>query len=153
MIMINKILTVIGVICLFSCGRPEVYSDVVEYPDAQMMWDKSTNFEFTLDKDQSLVSFLHIQHNNMYPYQNIYFFTQVEYPDGNVQADTLQYMLAKPNGEWLGKGMGASKEMYLQYPLNLSQKGDYKVSIWQAMREDKLVGIEKLAFSIQELTN
>ncbi len=148
--MINKILTIISVICLFSCGKSEVYSDIVEYPENQMTWDKSTNFEFTLEVSQPLVSFIHIQHNNNYPFRNIYFFTQVEYPNGNIQTDTLQYMLAKPNGEWLGDGMGASKQMYLHYPLNLTEIGDYKVSIWQAMREDTLVGIEKLALSIQE---
>lgn len=138
---------------MFSCGKPEIYSGIVEYPDSQMIWDKSANFDFTLNGEENLLSFLHIQHNNMYPYQNIYFFSEVEFPDGNTKKDTLQYMLAKPSGEWLGTGMGASKQMYLHFPLNLSQKGDYKVSIWQAMRKDTLVGIEKLAFSIQQNEN
>lgn len=151
--MINKILTIIGAIYLCSCGRPEVYSDVTEYTDAQMVWDKSTNFEFTLNGEQGLVPYLHIQHNMSYPFQNIYFFTEVEFPNGLTQHDTLQYMLAKPNGEWLGTGMGSSKQMYLYYPLNLNQKGDYKLKIWQAMRKDTLIGIEKLAFSIQQNEN
>lgn len=151
--MINKILTILGILLFFSCGRPEVYSEVVEYPNAQMMWDKSANFDFTLNGEQGLQPFLHIQHNNMYPYQNIYFFTEVKFPNGNIQNDTLQYMLAKPNGEWLGSGMGSSKQMYLHYPLNLEQQGDYHVKIWQAMRKDILVGIEKLAFSIQQNEN
>lgn len=149
----SRILTVIGAILMFSCGKPEVYSEIVEFPDNQMIWDKSANFDFTLNGEQNLLPFLHIQHNNMYPFQNIYFFSEVEFPDGNIKKDTLQYMLAKPSGEWLGSGMGASKQMYLHYPLNLSQKGNYKVSIWQAMRKDTLVGIEKLAFSIQQNEN
>lgn len=149
--MINRILTIISLLIIISsCGRSEIYSEVVEYPDSQMVWDKNTNFEFELQGEDKLMSYLHIQHNNMYPYQNIYFFTEVTFPNGYVQKDTLQYMLAKPSGEWLGSGMGASKQMYLHYPLDLRQQGKYKVSIWQAMREDTLVGIEKLAFSIQQ---
>lgn len=153
MAMINRILILVGLLIFCSCGRPEVYSDVVEYPDAQMIWNKSTNFEFTLEGEPNLVPFLHIQHNADYPFQNIYFFTEVEFPNGTMQSDTLQYMLAKPNGEWLGTGMGSSKQMYLHYPLNLEQKGDYKLKIWQAMRKDTLMGIEKLAFSIQQNEN
>lgn len=138
---------------MFSCGKSEIYSEVVEFTDSQMVWDKNTNFEFKLNGEKQLMSYLHIQHNNMYPYQNIYFFSEVKYPNGAVKKDTLQYMLAKPSGEWLGSGMGASKQMYLHYPLDLSQQGTYNVSIKQAMREDTLVGIEKLAFSILQNEN
>lgn len=151
--MTSKILTIISLFILFSCGNSEIYNDVVEFPNSQMEWNKNANFEFTLNGEDQLMSYLHIQHNNEYPYQNVYFFSEVKYPDGNIKQDTLQYMLAKPSGEWLGSGMGASKQMYLHYPINLNQKGVYSVSILQAMREDTLVGIEKLAFSIQQNKN
>ena len=32
--------------------------------------------------------------------------------------DTLNYILAKPNGEWIGKGFGDTKETLFQYKLN-----------------------------------
>lgn len=147
--MINNIVLFISTVLLVSCGKPEVYSEVEEYPNAKMIWDQSSDYNFTIENTESLHAYLHIQHNNDYPYRNIYFFSRVEWPDGHSEEDTLQYVLAKPNGEWLGSGIGASKKMYLHYPLNLEQKGDYKVKIWQAMRKDTLVGVEKLAFSIQ----
>lgn len=151
--MINKFLLIFGVFTLFSCGKPEIFSQVKEFSDAKMLWNDPTEYQFTIEEEEPLNAFFHIQHNNDYAFRNIYFFTRVEWPNGEIKEDTLQYMLAKPSGEWLGSGIGASKKMYLHYPLNINHKGNYKVNVWQAMRKDTLVGIEKLAFSIQKHEN
>ena len=50
-----------------------------------------------------------LRNNNDYLYANIFFFVDVESPDGERQIDTLQYLLAEPGGKWLGSGVGEIK--------------------------------------------
>ena len=65
--------------------------------------------------------------------------------------DTLNYNLALPNGEWLGKGFGDTKEILFQYKVNYKfpANGDYSIGITQAMRTDKLKGIEDIGVKIE----
>ena len=65
--------------------------------------------------------------------------------------DTLNYVLAKPNGEWIGKGFGDTKETLFQYKINYKfpKNGDYQIGIIQAMRTDNLEGIEDIGVKIE----
>jgi gliding motility-associated lipoprotein GldH len=63
----------------------------------------------------------------------------------------LNYVLAKPNGEWLGTGFGDTKETLFQYKLNYKfpEKGKYEIGLTQAMRNDNLPGIEDIGVKIE----
>jgi gliding motility-associated lipoprotein GldH len=67
------------------------------------------------------------------------------------QTDTLNYVLAKPNGEWLGTGFGDTKETLFQYKMSYQfpTKGKYEIGISQAMRNDNLPGIEDIGVKIE----
>ena len=69
----------------------------------------------------------------------------------NKSTDTLNYILAEPNGAWLGKGFGETKEILFQYKLNYKfpANGDYSINVIQAMRNDNLPGIEDLGVKIE----
>lgn len=68
-----------------------------------------------------------------------------------VETDTLNYILAKPNGEWIGSGFGDTKETLFQYKMNhrFPKAGNYRIGITQAMRKDTLVGIEDVGVKIE----
>lgn len=71
----------------------------------------------------------------------------MQFPNGKVISDTLEYEMTKPNGEWLGTGFGDVKENKLWYKENVKfyESGDYCVRIKQAMRKNGQVeGIEDL---------
>ena len=63
----------------------------------------------------------------------------------------MNYILAEPNGTWLGKGFGETKEILFQYKLNYQfpENGAYSIGIIQAMRNDDLPGIEDIGVKIE----
>ena len=71
----------------------------------------------------------------------------LEQPNRKVKVDTLEYVMANPDGTLLGEGFADIKENKLVYKKNekFNQKGIYKISIKQAVRQTgKITGVEKL---------
>ena len=64
---------------------------------------------------------------------------ELNYPNGKVTKDTLEYLMAKPSGELLGVGFTSIKEHKLLFKgldksFVFSEEGTYKVHIQQSMR-------------------
>ncbi|MBS1548471.1 MAG: gliding motility lipoprotein GldH [Bacteroidetes bacterium] len=119
-------------------------------------WDakKIQAFPFEINDSQNAkdITFV-VRNNNDYPYSNIRFIVQLAESKGNkITIDTVNYILAKPNGEWLGSGFGDTKETQFQYKIKYQfpKNGKYTIGITQAMREDKLPGIEDIGIKIEQ---
>ncbi|WP_124640327.1 MULTISPECIES: gliding motility lipoprotein GldH [Amniculibacterium] len=118
-------------------------------------WDvkKTQNFDFEINDSQNPKNIIFVvRNNNDYPYSNIRFIVDLSDEKGkNKKIDTVNYVLAQPNGEWLGSGFGDTKEILFQYKLNYAfpKNGKYKMGIKQAMRMDKLPGIEDIGIKIE----
>lgn len=118
-------------------------------------WNKKTEQKFNLEiKDpENLKNIIFVvRNNNDYPYSNIRFIVNFKNSKTKtMQTDTLNYVLAKPNGEWLGTGFGETKETFFQYKLNYKfpEKGTYEIGIMQAMRNDNLPGIEDIGIRVE----
>lgn len=114
--------------------------------------DVKQDFQFEINDSQNLKNIIFVVRNNDdYPFSNIRFIVNLESPNKKIETDTLNYVLAKPNGEWLGTGFGATKETLFQYKLDYKfpANGVYKIKIAQAMRRDILPGIEDLGIKIE----
>ena len=91
-----------------------------------------------------------LRNNNDYLYSNIFFFVDIENSAGAHRLDTLQYLLAEPNGKWIGSGVGAIKHNLFKFKQEQSlDEGIYKVKLSQGMRDDVLMGIEDIGFRIE----
>lgn len=91
--------------------------------------------------------FINIRNNNDYPFSNIYLIVKLEQPKGRIKIDTLEYQMANPDGSLMGEGFSDIKESKLWYKEHFMfpEKGNYKVSIQQAVRQNgKVKGVEKL---------
>ena len=150
-----KISSLIGMLALFmlfvQCDSPHFYQNQVS---TQNNWDKDApvNFEFEVKDSLGKYDFyLLSRNNNQYPYSNLYLFTKMTTPKGETFQDTLQYFLAAPDGEWVGKG-NSLKELYLLYreETALKDTGTYKLQVWHGMREEKLIGIEDLSLIVEK---
>ena len=84
---------------------------------------------------------------------------KLEEPSGNTKVDTLEYEMALPTGEWLGKGNGSIKESKLWYKENVvfEESGVYTVNVLHAMRKngevnglDNLEGITDVGNQIEK---
>ncbi|MCU7614398.1 gliding motility lipoprotein GldH [Chryseobacterium sp. GMJ5] len=118
-------------------------------------WNKKTEQKFNLDikdpQNPKNIIFV-VRNNNDYPYSNIRFIVNLKNSRLKTkQTDTLNYVLAKPNGEWLGTGFGETKEIFFQYKLKYKfpEKGIYEIGIMQAMRNDNLPGIEDIGIKVE----
>jgi len=120
------------------------------------------DFEFSeLDSVQGHNMFINIRSDNTYPFSNLFLITELEFPDGQTQKDTLEYKMAEPTGEWLGKGLGSIKENKLWYKENIvfPDSGVYKLSVAHAMRKNGeveglhiLEGITDVGLEIEKST-
>lgn len=113
---------------------------------------KTFNFDVKDAQNQKNLMFV-VRNNNEYPYSNLRLIASIENNKKNISTDTLNFVLAKPNGEWIGTGFGDTKEIVFQYKLNYKfpQNGNYSVKVVQAMRRNVLPGIEDIGIKIQNL--
>ena len=137
---------------LSSCMKS---SEDVQIKNLNGNWNKKAEqkFDFKIIDAQNPKNIIFVvRNNNDYPYSNIRIFVNFSDLKSKTKiTDTLNYVLAQPNGEWIGKGFGDTKETLFQYKLNYKfpQNGDYSIGIIQAMRTDQLKGIEDIGLKIE----
>jgi gliding motility-associated lipoprotein GldH len=149
----RKILGLFSFILFFSCNSSSEGEVVMN--SVNNKWNKKSEQKFNLEvsdpQNPKNIIFV-VRNNNEYPYSNIRFIVNLtDLQTKKKQTDTLNYVLAKPNGEWLGTGFGDTKETLFQYKLNyrFPAKGKYKIGLMQAMRNDNLPGIEDIGVKIE----
>lgn len=145
-----------------SCDSDRVFDDYKSLPN---QWNKDSILTFNLENIDTLQSynlFINVRNNNDFEYSNLFLISEIQFPQGKVITDTLEYEMAAPNGKWLGTGFGDVKENKLWYKENVQfpESGKYKVSIKHAMRKngneqgiENLKGITEIGFRIEKILN
>lgn len=148
----HRILGAIMLIFLVGCSTS---GEDVMMNSIDSKWSKKAEQKFKLEITDSQnpknIIFV-VRNNNDYPYSNIRFIVNFKNPKSKTaQVDTLNYILAKPNGEWLGTGFGETKETLFQYKTNYKfpETGTYEIGVTQAMRNDDLLGIEDIGIKVE----
>lgn len=137
---------------LTSCfgGSEEVYMTSVDGS-----WNKkdTKKIEFEIKDFQTPKNIIFVvRNNNEYPYNNLFLISTIKGDKNKVlKIDTVNYILAKPNGEWLGSGFGATKEILFQYKVGYQfpANGKYHIEIKHGMRMNTLPGIEDLGIKLE----
>lgn len=147
---------------LVSCNSNLVFSKFEPMSNGKWQMDQQVDFQFSeLDSVQGHNMFINIRNDNTYPFSNLFLITELEFPNGQTQKDTLEYKMAEPTGEWLGKGFGSIKENKLWYKENIvfPDSGVYKLSVAHAMRKNGevdglhiLEGITDVGLEIEKST-
>lgn len=148
----HKVLGLLMVLFLVGCNASG--EDVI-MNSVDNKWNKKSvqkfNFEIKDPQNPKNIIFV-VRNNNDYPYSNIRFIVNLKnIKEKTSQIDTLNYILANPNGEWLGTGFGETKETLFQYKLNYKfpKEGAYEVDVQHAMRNDILPGIEDIGIKVE----
>ena len=129
-------------VSLFSCGNKIViFDESIIIPNSS--WDNQELPYFDVNVEDTLSSYvfhLNIRHLENYRYSNFYMFLHTTFPNGNQTHDTIECILAYPDGRWIGKGSGSmrSSSILLNDNLRFPLKGNYHFEIEQAMREPTL---------------
>ncbi|MEO8233947.1 MAG: gliding motility lipoprotein GldH [Flavobacterium sp.] len=143
-----------------SCDKSQVFDEYHTFDDG---WRKNSVINFTFDQEVSKKPynlFINIRDNDDYEFSNLFLIVKLEHPDGLIKVDTLEYLMANPDGSLLGEGFSDIKESKLWYKENMvfPKKGKYNLSIQQAVRQtgkvqgvEKLEGITEIGFRIESL--
>ncbi|WP_435624119.1 gliding motility lipoprotein GldH [Flagellimonas sp.] len=145
-----------------SCNSKLEFSKYQSLSEGNWSMDQPVFFEFSdLDSVQAHHMFFNVRNDNNFEFSNLFLITELEFPDGNTQKDTLEYAMAEPTGQWLGKGLGSVKENKLWYKESIvfPDSGVYKVRVTHAMRKNGdvdgisvLKGITDVGLEIEKIT-
>jgi len=137
-----------------SCKGEDIYFQKYETIESSS-WNKEEVkvFDFDIVDTTKLYEFyLNLRNNNEYGYGNIFVFWTLQSPDGRTKTDTAQFILAKPNGQWLGKsasGTVIENSMYF-LKTKLPTRGTYSFEFVQGMRDENLEGIKDVGLKIKK---
>ena len=96
--------------------------------------------------------FINIRNSSDYSFMNLFVFMTTLYPDGNISKDTIEFILSRPDGKWLGKGRNIiDNKILLKQNMTFGQAGIYSFEFVQAMRVDELKGVEDFGIQIETI--
>ncbi len=148
---------IVAAICAtaLACEPTPLYEEYV--PVAGNAWsaDSSVSFEIEIEDTTAVYQAIwHLRNNDDYEWSNIYLFRNVTSERGIEFADTAQFVLADNYGKWLGKGVGELKTNSWPFKngyLRFKHSGKYTFTLQQAMRTNKLKGVEDVGLGIYKL--
>ncbi len=150
----------LGVLCfvvlLVSCDPNRVYEKNYSFKDDTWhVYDtKKFNFEIK-DSTQLYNLFVNIRNTTSYRYSNLYIFMNTTFPDNQMARDTIEIIVADPQGRWLGRGWGNYRVLKAPLGLNLQfgLTGKYTFEFEHAMRTQKLKHISDIGMRIEKTSN
>ena len=134
---------------LFSCETNVIKSEYRSLDGA--VWNKDEVLQFTFSEMDTLQEhdiYINVRNDNTFAYSNLFIIAALTSPEGRIVKDTLEYVMAEPDGTWLGKGNGSLKENTLWYKENIvfPTSGVYTIEVSHAMRKNGdvsgIIGLE-----------
>lgn len=144
----------IFIFLLTSCDPEMVYDQYITMEDGLWKWNDVAVFEIEVKDTLALNNiYIQVRHSTDYPMSNLYMFMNVKGPDGQFRKDTVNLILAGPEGHWIGKGTGRLRELRLLYKsqTRFGMPGLYNFSIEQAMRKAELP-VRDVGLRIERIT-
>ena len=144
----------VGLFILASCSEPNLYDKYIQVNAEGWNYKDQVEFEVQITDTISPINFyLNIRHNADYNFRNLYLFLHTQFPTGQQSTDTLEIILAAPDGKWLGKGYGSIKEdrVLLKKDVYFPISGPYTFRLEQAMRQKNLKGIEDVGITLKKI--
>ena len=150
--LIYKVLFFIIAIGIAGCGG-RGFDQRVVIPEAKWAMENRAPFDVTVNDTVGIYTFgMSLRHLENYRYSNLYVFLHTTLPNGNNLCDTIQCLLAAPDGRWVGKSSGSMRDLRitLNPAMRFPMEGTYHFEIEQAMREPVLKGISDIGLFIEK---
>lgn len=144
---------IIATVFLQSCDSSRVFEENEEIPKS--LWSAKQSLVFQTNIDDTIAAhnvYLNIRNAGVYPFSNIFLFINTTLPGGQLDRDTVEIMLATPDGKWLGKGLGDiwDNQVLFKQQVRFPRAGEYRFEIIQAMRLDPLPGVMDAGIRIEK---
>jgi len=136
----------------FSCDHSAIYEQYISIQNAT--WEKEKEIQFTFQIEDSSIPYdlsVQIRNNNLYPYQNLWLFSSEVLPNGILQKDTIECVLADDFGKWYGSGISLFQSSFpIRTNYTFPTGGEYTFTFRQGMRNDVLSGIQEIGFRVEK---
>lgn len=145
---------VLMLLVLFTaCDSRRVFEKNIPVPENKWLADKPVVLQMNItDTVLPHNVYINLRNASHYPFSNIFLFLNTTFPDGRRDRDTLEIMLAGPDGKWLGDGLGDIWDNRVLFKKNVAfpQAGEYRFELVQAMRLDPLPGIMDVGMRVEK---
>lgn len=132
---------------LNSCSSNIVYEGSKAFANAT--WKENNTVLFNVADLDTLANYninFILRNTNDYEFSSIFLIAKITKPNKTVETDTLEYLMANPDGSWLGTG-NSIKESWLAYKHNykFDKAGNYTITVNQANRKNgNIDGVKNL---------
>lgn len=157
----RKLIFLFLFLAVISCDKKTIFNEYKTIKNNSWQANKNIVFQFEIKDTISPKNvFINIRNNNNYPFSNLYLITHLNFPNGTVIVDTLQYKMTDDFGNFLGSGFTEIKDNKLFYKEKkvFPVSGKYTFNVHHAMRKNgqvnpipHLQGISDVGFSIEKL--
>lgn len=137
-----------------ACDSNLIFEKNIPIKGGTWASDQPVDITFNItDTIQPVNIYINIRHATSYPNSNLYLFVDTWYPNQQHTRDTLEFLLAEPDGKWLGSGFGKIKSLRVPIVkgIRFPQSGEYTIQLLQAMRVDNLEGMEDIGIRIEKM--
>ena len=151
---IKRGLLIFSALLLASCNGNVYYSEFVEVDSDGWLPADSARFDVQVDDTTQLFDFLlEVRNSISYPYSNTFLFINTTFPDGSMACDTMEYPLADPSGQWLGKRTGryVDTRYFFRRNARFPMPGNYHFAITNGMRDSAIAGLEHVGLRIEKI--
>lgn len=149
-------MVLIGISMLMvSCDSSVIFEENIKIENNE--WSSEKPLVFLANIQDTTVGhnvYINLRNASHYPFSNIFIFMNTTLPNGQLDRDTLEIMLASKDGKWLGDGLGDIWDNRILFKRNVSfpMPGEYRFELIQAMRLDPLPGIMDGGIRIEKVT-
>lgn len=136
-----------------SCDPSRVFEENKKIDNYN--WDQNNPLVFLVSVDDTVNNhnfYINVRNAGYFNFSNLFLFINTRFPGGQIVRDTVECMLAAPDGRWLGDGMGDIWDNRILFKENVRfpQKGEYRFELIQAMRINPLPGIMDAGIRIEK---
>lgn len=152
-VLVLMVLTMLA-LAFTACENPNALVDeqkAIEHSN----WTYVNPVRVKVQVDDPTVSYhllIKLRHTADYRYSNIFLRIRQVHPNKKVEQFRKEYVLANPDGEWLGTGSGNLYSYRLPLYLNyrFPAKGSYVFEIEQNMRDNPLREISDVGLRVEK---
>jgi gliding motility-associated lipoprotein GldH len=143
-----------NLICLCSsCDPNRIYEENKDIPE--MLWHKDSIMKFEVEISDAQAKYnlyINVRNAGSYQFSNIYMFVDIAFPDGTINRDTVEGILADEKGQWLGNGLGDiwDNQIPFKNAVRFPLAGKYIFKIEQAMRAEQLSDIMDVGLRVEK---
>ena len=150
---LSIIASLVMLFCFASCDPKRVFEENKKL--SANNWDQNSPLIFLVniaDTAHRYNVYINVRNAGFYGFSNLFLFVNTRLPQGEMERDTAECILASSDGRWLGEGLGDIWDNRILFKKNVHfpQPGEYRFELIQAMRINPLPGIMDAGIRIEK---